>query len=59
MGSPLGPLFTNIFLASHERSCLANCPSEFKPLLFRRYIDDCFVVFSFRHHVRPFLDYLN
>ena len=42
MGSPLGPLFANIFLAFHERSWLTNCPLEFKPLFFRRYIDDCF-----------------
>ena len=59
MGSPLGPLFANIFLAFHERSWLTNCPLEFKPLFFRRYIDDCFVVFRSRNHVRPFLDYLN
>ena len=28
MGSPLGPLFANIFLAFHERSWLTNCPSR-------------------------------
>ena len=48
VASPLfGPLFTNIFLAHHERSWLANCPPEFKPLYFRRYINDCFVIFRF------------
>ena len=46
MGSPLGPLFANIFLAFHERSWLTNCPLEFKPLFFRRYIDDSFFCFS-------------
>ena len=59
MSSPLGHLFANIFLAFHERSWLPNCPLEFKPLFFRRYIDDCFVIFCSRNHVRPFLDYLN
>ena len=28
MGSPLGPLFANIFLSSHERTWLDNCPHE-------------------------------
>ena len=59
MGSLLGPLFANIFLAFHKRSWLTNCPLEFKPLFFCRYIDDCFVVFRSHNHVRPFLDYLN
>ena len=34
MGSPPGPLFTNIFLAFHEGSWLANCPPKFKPPFF-------------------------
>ena len=59
MGSPLGPLFANIFLDFHERTWLANCPSEFKPLFFRRYIDDCFVLFRSPDHVLPFQQYLN
>ena len=42
MGSPLGPLFANIFLSFHEKSWLYNCPSSFKPLMYRRYADDCF-----------------
>ena len=31
MGSPLGPLFTNIFLSFHEKEWLDNCPDSFKP----------------------------
>ena len=49
----------NILLSFHERTWLANCPSEFKPLFFRRYVDDCFVIFRSRDHVRLFKDYLN
>ena len=59
MDSPLGPLLANIFLAFHESCWLAICPADFKPVYFRSYTDDCFVIFHFRHHVRPFLDYLN
>ena len=58
MGFPLGPLQANIFIAFHKRCWLANCPADFKPMFFRRYIDDCFI-FRLRDHVRPFLDYLN
>ncbi len=34
MGSPLGPLFANIFMSFHEKSWLYNCPSIFKPILY-------------------------
>ena len=40
MGSPLGPSFANIFLCFHETLWLQNCPSDFKPALYRRYVDD-------------------
>ena len=59
MGSPLGPLFTNIFLSFHEKSWLHNCPASFKPLLCRRYVDDCFLLFRSKGHVPLFFPYLN
>ena len=59
MGSPLGPLFANIFLSFHEKSWLHNCPASFKPLLYRRYVDDCFFLFRSLDHVPLFLSYLN
>ena len=59
MGSPLGPLFANIFMSFHEQKWLNNCPSSFKPLLYRRYVDDCFLLFHFSDHVPLFLGYLN
>ena len=59
MGSPLGPLFANIFMSFHEKTWLHNCPSLFKPLLYRRYVDDCFLLFKSLNHVPLFLDYLN
>jgi hypothetical protein len=59
MGSPLGPLFANIFLSLHEKSWLADCPSAFKPIFYPRYVDDFFLIFTSRDHVTPFLSYLN
>jgi len=46
MGSPLGPVFANIFLAYHENGWINNCPVEFKPAFYRRYVDDTFLLFQ-------------
>ena len=59
MGSPIGPSFANAFLSFHEKRWLEECPSEFKPLLYRRYVDDTFLVFKHRNHIPLFLEYLN
>ena len=59
MGLPLGPTFANIFLCFHEKSWLDDCPPEYRPKYFRRYIDDCFLIFEDRSHIDKFLDYLN
>ncbi len=61
IGSPLGPLFANIFLSFHFPviSWLTDCPHTFKPMFYRCYVDDCFLIFQSREEVVPFLDYLN
>ena len=58
MGSPLGPVFADTFLSCHECPWLSNCPSQFKPLYYRRYVD-CFLLFDSPNHIKPFLDYMN
>jgi hypothetical protein len=58
MGSPLGPLFANIFLFFHKTTWLNNCPTNCKPLLYRRYVDDTFLLFRSRDHI-PLLVKLN
>lgn len=59
MGSPLGPSMANSFLSFHEKQWLDNCPLSFKPVLYRRYVDDTFVLFKSAEHIPMFLDYLN
>ena len=59
MGNPLGPTLANAFLVFHESKWLNECPENFKPLLYRRYIDDTFLVFKSEAHIPLFLDYLN
>ena len=46
MGLPLGPTLANAFLSHYEKIWLERCPQEIKPLFYRRYIDDIFVLFE-------------
>ena len=59
MGSPLGPSYANAFLCHHEKIWLSQCPPQFKPVFYRRYMDDTFLLFTDPSHILPFLDYLN
>src|SRR5215469_14219105 len=59
MGSPLGPTFANIFLSFHETQWLSQCPNQFKPLLYKRYVDDLLIIFKEPSHAPLFLQYLN
>ena len=59
MGSPLGPTLANAFLSHYETIWLDHCPVEFKPLFYRRYVDDTFLVFKDKDHVPKFLEYIN
>ena len=59
MGSPLGPVFADIFMCFNEKIWLSECPAHFKPLYYRRYVDDTFLVFSDCSHIQLFLNYVN
>ena len=59
MGSPLDPTLANIFLCYHETTWVNNCPQEFRPVYYRRYIDDVIVLFKEKTHVKKFLRYTN
>ena len=59
MGSPCGPTLANIFLCYYESIWLENCPSEFKPEFYKRYVDDTFLLFKKQEHINKFLEYLN
>ena len=58
MGSPLGPTLANAFMCHYEKVWLDECPTEFKPTFYRRYVDDIFVTFSSQDHVKLFFNYL-
>ena len=59
MGSPLGPSLANAFLCFHEQTWLNECPEDFKPVYYRRYVDDIFVLFRSPDHLEKFTSYLN
>ena len=59
MGSPLGSPFADIFLSWYERNWFELCPADFKPVLYRRYVDDCFLLFRSNNCIDAFLNFLN
>ena len=59
MGSPLGPTLANVFMCHFENSWLENCPSHFKPIIYRRFVDDTLLLFRSKDHVEKFRNYLN
>ena len=59
MGSPLSAPMANLFLAHHEVRWLDQCPPDFKPLLYKRYVDDTFMVFRSLDQVDRFFHYIN
>ena len=59
MGSPLGPTLANAFLCHYEKEWLDNCPSCVKPIVYRRHVDDIFVLFSSKEDLQSFVDYMN
>ena len=59
MGSPLGPSLANAFLAHYKQVWLDDCPDEFKPVYYKRYVDDIFVLFRSAHHLKKFSEHLN
>ena len=38
---------------------LRECPVEFKPLIYKRYVDDTFMLFKKEEHIDLFYNYLN
>ena len=59
MGSPLGPTLAMAFMCFMEEKWLSNCPLDFKPQFYRRYVDDTFLIFKSSTHVHLFLEYIN
>ena len=59
MGSPSEPSLANTFLCHYEKLWLDNCRPEFKSVIYRRYVDDIFVLFKSKDDLLLFLDILH
>ena len=59
MGSPSGPALANIFMCSFESKWLCDCPNDFKPAFYRRYINEIFALFSSSNYADRFREYLS
>ena len=59
MRPSLGPTLANALLCFHERIWFIRCPDEFKPVYYRRYVDDIFFLFRLPVHLGKFQNYLN
>ena len=58
LGSPLWLIMENIFLSFCEVKWLEQCPKEFKPVCYRRYVD-IFILIESAEHLSKFRDYFN
>ena len=56
---PLGPTLASTFLCHYEKLWLDRCPPEFKLVVYRRYVDDIFVLFKSKDHLLLFAKYMN
>ena len=54
MVSPLEPSLANIFMCMLEQRYLNERRSEFKPVLYRRYVEDTFYLFKSRSDIGKF-----
>ena len=57
MGSPLGPVLANLFMAVNEKDWLESCSNP--PSFYRRYVDDIFCLMKSEDEAKDFLVYLN
>ena len=42
-----------------EKIWIDQCPIEVKPVLYKRYVDDSFLLFAHESHVQKFYQYIN
>ena len=59
ISSSLGRSLANAFLCFHEQIWLNDCPEDFKPVYYRRYVDDIVALFRSQGHLKKFTNYLN
>ena len=59
MGGPISPVAANIFLNDFECKILDDCPPQFKPQFYKRYLDDTFLLFNSEQQAKDFFNFIN
>ena len=59
MGNPISATLANISLVFHENKWLNECPMDCKPIYYRRYVDDTFLIFDDESKIDKFFQYIN
>ena len=55
----MGYALANVFFFHYKNLWLEECPLECKPVVYRRYMDDIFVLFKSDEHLSSFANYMN
>ena len=58
-GSPMGPTLAKAFLCHYKKEWLDNCLNHFKPMIYKRYIDNIFILFPSKVHLQRFVDFMS
>ena len=58
MRYPLGYTLAKAFLYHFEKQLLSDCPQDFCPNSYRRYVDDFFVTFNSPEQLKRFVEYM-
>ena len=59
MDSPLVSTTANPFLCHYEKFWLNQRPSQFKSVVYRRYVENICVLFKSKEHLKLFANYVN
>ena len=60
MGTKMAPSFANIFMGALEQTLLSSSPNHLIPLLWKRFIDDIFLIWTHgEESFRSFIQHLN
>ena len=58
MGSPLRPTLANVFMCHFGNIWVVNYYAHFKPIVYRPFVDDTFLIFQIKDLVEKFKNYL-
>ena len=57
--SPLGATLANEFSCHFQERWMSDCPSDYKPISYGRYVDNVFLLFLSELYVTKYLNYMN